>query len=87
MIYKYLGQIPIRTIDHNNKHDKTLHDQIVALVDRMLDMNKRLNDTKTPHERELLERQIGFTDSEINSLVYRLYNLTEDEIRIVEGER
>jgi hypothetical protein len=30
-------------------------------------------------------RQIGATDKQIDALVYELYGLTEDEIRIVEA--
>ncbi|TET23260.1 MAG: hypothetical protein E3J71_02545 [Candidatus Stahlbacteria bacterium] len=37
------------------------------------------------HESEALKRQIDYTDREIDKLVYKLYDLTEDEIRIVEG--
>ena len=42
---------------------------------------------KTPHEQESLQRQIAATDKQIDNLVYELYGLTNDEIRIVEGER
>jgi type II restriction/modification system DNA methylase subunit YeeA len=33
----------------------------------------------------LLQRQIDATDKQIDNLVYQLYNLTEEEIKIVEG--
>jgi hypothetical protein len=39
---------------------------------------------KTPHELESLQRQIAATDSQIDRLVYELYGLAEDQIRIVE---
>jgi hypothetical protein len=39
---------------------------------------------KTTHERTALERQIEATGREIDQLVYELYGLTDDEIRIVE---
>jgi hypothetical protein len=32
-----------------------------------------------------IERQIAATDKQIDQLVYELYGLTEDEIKIVEG--
>jgi hypothetical protein len=32
-------------------------------------------------------RQIAATDKQIDQLVYGLYDLTQEEIRIVEGER
>jgi hypothetical protein len=40
---------------------------------------------KTPHEVEALQRQIAATDGQIDMLVYELYGMTEDEIRVVEG--
>jgi hypothetical protein len=36
------------------------------------------------HERELLERQIKITDSQIDRLVYELYGLTDEEVKILE---
>jgi hypothetical protein len=36
------------------------------------------------HERELLERQIKITDNQIDRLVYELYGLTDEEIKILE---
>jgi hypothetical protein len=43
-----------------------------------------LHEAKIPHEGELIERQIKATNQQIDSLVYDLYGLTEEEIRIVE---
>jgi hypothetical protein len=39
---------------------------------------------KTEHERTALQRQIAATDHQIDQLVYDLYGLTADEIKIVE---
>lgn len=39
---------------------------------------------KSPHKKGVLQRQIDATDRQIDRLVYELYGLTEDEIRIVE---
>jgi len=36
-------------------------------------------------EKEMLQRQIEMVDSAIDRLVYELYGLTEEEIKIVEG--
>ena len=40
--------------------------------------------TKTAHEKDSLQRQIDATDRQIDRLVYELYDLTDDEIKIVE---
>ena len=82
----YVSQLPIRTIDFNNKKEKAIHDQMVLLVDKMLDLHEKLKKTKTPHDRELIERQIKATDDQIDQLVYELYGLTEEERKIVEGK-
>jgi hypothetical protein len=66
---------------------------MVGLVERMLApsagagqaLHKQFPKAKTPHESEALQRQIAFTDGQIDELVYELYGLTKDEIRVVEG--
>ena len=58
---------------------------MVSLVDQMLSLNKRLPPPETDHEKTALQRQIDATDRQIDQLVYELYGLTEEEIRIVEG--
>ena len=40
---------------------------------------------KIAHEQTALQRQIEATDRQIDVLVYELYGLTEEEIKIVEG--
>jgi len=40
---------------------------------------------KMPHEQESLKRSIAATDAQIDQLVYELYGLTEDEVRVVTG--
>ncbi len=57
---------------------------IVSLVDRMLELHKKVAGVKNPEEKVRLQRQIDSTDEQIDKLVYELYGLTEEEIRIVE---
>ena len=83
-IYQYLAQLPIRTIDFDNPDDVAMHDEMVALVDTMLDLHRQLQGSVLIR-REVLEMQIEATDKEIDALVYRLYGLTEKEIKIVAG--
>ena len=58
---------------------------MVALVDRMLELNKKKQSGKlTPSELDRLEREIAATDREIDELVYDLYGITDEERRVVE---
>jgi hypothetical protein len=81
----YISQIPIRTINFSDPSDKARHDKMVALVERMLALHKKRAEVKIDHEKNLIEGQIDATDKQIDALVYELYGLTEEEIRIVEG--
>jgi hypothetical protein len=56
---------------------------VVALVERMLDLHRRLAAAKAPPEKELLQRQIAATDEQIDRLVYELYGLTAEEVRMI----
>ena len=81
-----LSKLPIYRLDFSNSSDKSAHDRMVGLVDQMLELHKRLGEVKTPDSKRRIERQISATDRQIDALVYELYGLTEDEIRIVEGD-
>ena len=50
----------------------------------MLSLHKQLEAAKTPTDKTAIQRQIDATDRQIDQLVYELYSLTDDEIRIVE---
>jgi hypothetical protein len=80
-----LREFPIRTINFSDPADKARYDKMVTLVERMLALHKQRADVKTDHEKNLIERQIEVTDKQIDALVYELYGLTKEEIRIVEG--
>ena len=83
---QYVGRLPIRLIDFSDPADKARHDKMVALVKRMLDLNKKKHSGKlAPSELDRLEREIATTDAEIDELVYELYGITDDEREIVEG--
>ena len=71
-------------LDIDNKKDKAHHDQMVVFVNTMLSLNKELQKVKTEHEKELIQRQINATDNKIDKLVYKLYDLTPEEIDIIE---
>ncbi|HEH4706858.1 TPA: Eco57I restriction-modification methylase domain-containing protein [Campylobacter coli] len=67
-----LEKLPIPKI--NSKNQK-LADELINLVDEIL---KAKEQDKNANTQEL--------ENKINSLVYKLYNLTEEEIKIIEGK-
>jgi hypothetical protein len=81
---QFLSQLPIRPIDFSKAADKAAHDRMVALVEKMLELHKRLAAAKGESGKPAIERLIAATDAEIDRLVYDLYGLTKEEIAIVE---
>ena len=57
---------------------------MVEFVHRMLDLHKKLGLAKTPTGKTSLKRQIEATDRQIDQLVYELYELTDEETKVVE---
>jgi hypothetical protein len=82
---QYLENAPIRIIDFGDPADVARHDKMVALVEEMLELHKRLAAAKSDADKQRLQRAIAATDRKIDTLVYELYGLTEEEIRIVES--
>ena len=59
--------------------------EIIKLVDNLLKLNDQLQATKLETQRQQIQRTIEHTERKIDELVYGLYGLTEEEIKIVEG--
>ena len=81
-----MQQLPIRPIDFNNPSEKTIHDNLVTLVDRMLELHKKKSSLPPSAEREKIEREITIMDEKIDEIVYELYGITEAEKQIIEDE-
>ena len=83
--YVYFSKFPIYQINASSSKEKGKHDKMVSLVEQMLELNKKIAEVKNPEEKTRIQRQIDATDCQIDKLVYELYGLTEEEIKIVEG--
>jgi hypothetical protein len=59
----------------------------IALVDNMLERQKKHHETRLERDKELYERQIRIVDAQMDKLVYDLYGLREEEVKVVEGEK
>ncbi len=81
-----LSQLPIREIDFSNPAEKSQHEKMVALVSQMLELHESKAGAKTQAETDVYERQIKSVDEAIDGLVYELYGLSPEEIKIVEGK-
>lgn len=76
-IRQYLETIPIII---NDKYKNVLASQ----TDLLLALNEELKISKLPSNIDQIKQRIEHSEDKINQLVYELYDLTEDEIKIVE---
>ncbi|MCJ7484179.1 MAG: BREX-1 system adenine-specific DNA-methyltransferase PglX, partial [Thermodesulfovibrionales bacterium] len=76
-------KLPIRKIDFSKTYDKQMHNKIVQMVKCMLDLNKKKTIARSENDKEVLQRQIDATDREIDGFVYELYNLSKEEVSLV----
>lgn len=81
---KYLNPFPIRTINFDDPEDVSRHDLIVTFVEQMLQLHKDKKSSRMPQDKEVIQRQIDATNKQIDKLVYELYGLIEDEIKIID---
>ncbi len=70
-------------LDNFNKYEAR-YNGLINLTNQMLAAKKQLQQAKTDSDKNYLKRKCERIDKEIDQLVYQLYGLTEEEIKIVE---
>jgi len=50
----------------------------------MLELQKKYHEARMERDKGLYERQIKIVDTQIDGLVYDLYGLTGEEVKVVE---
>ena len=79
-----IRNLPFPEMKVRKPGDLACHDRITNLVEQLIDCNKRLSLSQTPHEKEYLQRQIISTDMQVDKMICQLYGLTDDDIRVIE---
>jgi hypothetical protein len=77
-------RLPIPSSVRDGTRNQTRLTALAGLARRMTELHESWNCAQTDRERIAFKRYIDATDREIDQLVYELYGLTDDEIRIVE---
>jgi hypothetical protein len=75
----YVEQLPIPPI---TKENQPLADQIVQKVQEILTLTQS-PDFETSQEKQQKVKEL---EREIDQLVYKLYGLTEEEVKVIEGD-
>jgi hypothetical protein len=73
------------TIDTSTSGDKGKQDKTVSLVEQMMTAQKQLAAAHSDADKEFYGNKCESIDKQIDALVYELYGLTPEEVKIVEG--
>ena len=76
LLWTYLKNVPITKNDSKN---------LERLVTEMLVLNKQLQNEKQNDKKSEIEKKISKMDQVIEEEVYKLYNITEEEKKIIES--
>ncbi len=75
---EFLEQLPIPPITKENQH-------IVQQIENLVDQILSLTQSEDPLESSQKQEKVKEYERQIDQLVYKLYDLTEDEIKVVES--
>jgi hypothetical protein len=87
IIIKQTRELPLPSLALAKPGRQTPCDSLEEHARAMTELHRQIAQAKNPAARSALQRQIDATDRQIDQLVYELYGLTEEEIRIVEESR
>jgi len=74
-----IGKLPVP------KANKQTQEKLSALVDKILELRKKEAAEPNQQLKTMISRQIEVVNEAIDTAVYQLYNLTDEEINVVEG--
>ena len=83
-----IEQLPIKNINFDDAKEKKIYKDIVDSVNKILKLNAEQNQNKDNLNDNYyeVETEIEKTNTKIDNLVYELYGLTEEEIKIIEAQ-
>ena len=83
-IYQDVIKIPIRIIDFNKSKDEDVSNKIIDHVKKIIHLNEEKAILPTSFQKDKIDQEIKNIDENIDELVYELYGITKEEIKIIE---
>ena len=81
---KTIRELPVFSVARAGARERKVLAEVARAVSRMYKLREGLESASSAHQKTVLQRQIETTDRQIDQLVYELYGLTDEEIKIVE---
>ena len=82
--YIVFKHFPIKKINAKDSYQSKIQQETIKLVDQLLQLNQEKSEVRLQSRIEQIQSKIDYYENRINQIVYQLYDLTVEEIRIVE---
>jgi len=82
---QFLSLMPFQVVDFKNSADDQGYGKLSELAEQESKNQEQSFGAKTDKDKTYYEQKCAALDRQIDDLVYKLYGLTDDEIRIVEA--
>lgn len=79
-----VDKAPLLEIPLLDTDDKEIIDKVTKAVDKIIELEKNLKSVNTDHEKNLINKQIEANENIINEIVYKLYDLNSEDIKMIE---
>ncbi len=79
-----LAKVPVPKVDFARLNDRRQALQISKLVEQTLSLHEQLDSSVNTNQMATLTEQIKGFDERIDQLVYELYDLNDQDIRLIE---
>ena len=79
----HIANLPIKTINSASKKEVEFEKEIISLVEQIIQLNLKIKKEKLDSNITTIKSKIEYCESRINEIVFMLYGLTEDEIKIL----
>jgi hypothetical protein len=83
---KYIKHLPIRMIDIANKTEIKIQKDIENLVDQLIKLYLEKAEIKLESSINQIQSKIEYMEDQLNHIIYKLYDLTIEDIQIIEGK-
>ncbi len=80
----HIAKLPIKQINLSDDLETDAHNKIVANVTQLIQLNSKKGNTQLHSKNEQLKNHINHCEEQINELVYKLYNISQEEIELIE---
>lgn len=81
----YINPFPVYIINKKNPQEISVQKEIISLVDQLISLNNIKSKTLLDTERSQINMKLNSIKNRINKYVYQLYNISNEEIKIIEN--